>query len=233
MSVDMIHRRPVYIFKAIWRAGALCNILHPSLLLFLSTLEILNVFLRVFPSPGLEQGERDHLRNQTSGEVFTKKTPNNLVLCFQQDFHTCDALHWASSRERCGQLPVPWGFGDAWCNYALPPWKDCRCCCCCRQPPFPPDPEPLLPASPSADGLKGAIWPRRWGSPSLPASFWADLKVCVPGLENLPYPQSRLKPTAAIQVLPGNPAEDARTRCTRARALTSRSVWSCLLHAST
>ena len=49
------------------------------------------------------------------------------------------------------------------------------------------------------------------GLPSLPASFWADLKVCVPGLENLPYPKSRLKPTAAFQALPGNPAIDTHT----------------------
>lgn len=82
--------------------------------------------------------------------------------------------------------------------------------------PLPLDPESLLPASASTQVLKGSIWPRRWGPPSLPASFWADLKVCIPGLENLPYPKSRLKPAAAFQALPSNPAIHARTR-TRAR----------------
>lgn len=86
--------------------------------------------------------------------------------------------------------------------------------------PRPLDPEPLLPASASTQVLKGSIWPRRWGLPSLPASFWADLKVCIPGLENLPYPKSRLKPAAVFQALPSNPAIHARTH-TRACSRTS------------
>lgn len=57
------------------------------------------------------------------------------------------------------------------------------------------------------------------GLPSLPASFWADLKVCIPGLENLPYPKSRLKPTAAFQALPGKPATDTHAH---AHNLTSK-----------
>lgn len=39
--------------------------------------------------------------------------------------------------------------------------KDCRAG---AASPFPWTLSPLLPASPSADGLKGAIWPWRWGS---------------------------------------------------------------------
>lgn len=85
--------------------------------------------------------------------------------------------------------------------------------------PRPLDPESLPPASASTQVLKGSIWPWRWGLPSLPASFWADLKVCIPGLENLPYPKSRLKPAAAFQALPSNPAIHTRTR-TRTHSLT-------------
>ena len=73
------------------------------------------------------------------------------------------------------------------------------------------DPESLLPASASTQVLKGSIWPQKWGLLSLPASSWADLKVCIPGLENLPYPKSRLKPAAAFQALPSNLAIHART----------------------
>lgn len=106
--------------------------------------------------------------------------------------------------------------------------------------PLPLEPESLPPASASTQVLKGSIWPQRWGLPSLPASFWADLKVCIPGLENLPYPKSRLKPAAAFQALPSNPAIHTRTRArtysltqthahthTHAHHLTSKSPWSC------
>lgn len=86
--------------------------------------------------------------------------------------------------------------------------------------PLPLDPESLLPASASTQVLNGSMWPQRWRLPSLPASFWADLKVCIPGLENPPYPKSRLKPAAAFQALPSHPAIHARTR-TRTCSCTS------------
>lgn len=50
------------------------------------------------------------------------------------------------------------------------------------------------------------------GLPFLPAGVWADLKAFVPGPENLPYPKTRFKPTAAFQVVPGNCATDMHTR---------------------
>lgn len=94
--------------------------------------------------------------------------------------------------------------------------------------PLPLDPESLLPASTSTQVLKGSIWPQRWGLPSLPASFWADLKVCIPGLENLPCPKSRLKPTAVFQALPSNPAIRTRARsCTSFATKKSLELLSC------
>lgn len=63
------------------------------------------------------------------------------------------------AEEGCGPLPAPWGL-------KMPrairfSYRKRLPCVCCQ--PHPLDPEPLLAASPSADGLKGAIWPWRWG----------------------------------------------------------------------
>lgn len=76
-----------------------------------------------------------------------------------------------------------------------------------------PGPWAPFPSQPVSRRVERCHLTMEMGLPSLPASFWADLKVCVPGLENLPYPKSRLKPTAAFQALPGNPAIDTHT-CT-------------------
>lgn len=65
------------------------------------------------------------------------------------------------------------------------------------------------------------------GLPSLPTSFWADLKVCIPGLENLSYPKSRLKPAAVFQSLPSKPAIHAHSRaraCSRTSFDTKKSL---------
>lgn len=84
-------------------------------------------------------------------------------------------------------------------------------CWCCQ--PLPLDLEPSSCSQPVSRQVERCHLTMEMGPSSLPASFWADLKVCVPGLENLPYPKSRLKPTAAFQAVPGNPARDTHT-CT-------------------
>lgn len=77
-----------------------------------------------------------------------------------------------------------------------------------------PSPRPWAPSlsQPFSRQVERCHLTMEMGLPFLPAGFWADLKACVPGPENLPYPKSRLKPTAAFQVVPGDCATDTHTR---------------------
>lgn len=153
-----------------------------------------------------------HLQNQTSGEVLKKP--------FQHDF-PMSAAH--SSKPAQGKVVDSCQFRGVWrCLLQLgsSPGKDCRAG---AASPLPLDLEPPSPSQSVSRRVERCHLTMEMGLPSLPASFWADLKVCVPGLENLPYPKSRLKPTAAFQALPGKTLQWTRTH---AHTLTWRSVCS-------
>ena len=186
---------------------------------------ILKIFLWASPLPSSSQRKleldcrkRDHLQNQTSGEVFRKP-----LVCASSMLFIRVML---SSKPAQGKVVDSCQFRGVWrCLVQLgsSTVKDCRAG---AASPLPLDPEPPSPSQPVSRQVERCHLTMEMGLPSLPASFWADLKVCVPGLENLPYPKSRLKPTAAFQALPGNPAIDTHTHtCTH--TLTSRSLWSC------
>lgn len=127
---------------------------------------------------------------------------------WKADFDTFMALFCGSSVEGVGCCQCP-GLLEIPCHWVLPLWKTLSVCCCCQPPLL--DPESLLAASLSADGFKGSNWPWRWNA--IPCQEVSEpIRRCVfLAWQNLPYPKSRSKPTAACPALP-NSTVDVHTR---------------------
>lgn len=203
----------MYNFSTKKRPTMLLSLQHlwPKVYHLICLSKIFNAFVWVCPLPGslqmklkLEWRKRDHLQNQTSGEVFKKPLVCASSMIFIGMMHT--------SKPAQGKVVDSCQFHGVWrCLVQLGSSSVKTAILVLPAPsPGPWAPSPSQHVSRRVERFHLTM---EMGLPSLPASFWADLKVCIPELENLPYPKSRLKPTAAFQALPGNPAIDTHT-CT-------------------